>query len=559
MRYILGYFALMLGLSGLGMLIAGQVLGFFLILAAAVLIYWLFKVERERRRERRYGQYGPAIEGYEKHFASASEALEAKLPQDALDNPALLELLSGEDSDRSEAIRAEYARLRERFQAWQEDFERMREQSEAGAIGLPGPFAEHYERLDRELSALLDEVERLEARAAEARGFGDNPLEEIARAALKLEQATSMCRAAFGDAVPPALAADLAHGAETLEHARSELKKGAERPLVAARLGREAHALAEGVIRRAHELVEQPRDASAQRTELERTCRRQADDVVAAKAKFELAAGHYAPACVQAIGGLDASAQQAVDHARALIASVATPADAFRLQEARESLERAAELVGRIESHLAALEQAVAQAPTLVEEAELESDRVWASATASAGVEAAANLIVARARELAADARAELGQTRPDWFRAMSLAKRSIEVVRELAPARESPDPAAVAADERVESARCAAETAIAEVSTLVASVEARAGAENMASLCLERSEFAYAKGIALQKEIAGAQDSGAVTRAALESFQLAVDAAGAAEEHAGQLRGPRGGDIPSPRWGKFGTAFDSD
>ena len=289
----------------------------------------------------------------------------------------------------------------------------MREQNEAGAIGLPEPFAERYERLDRELSALLDEVERLEARAAEARGFGDNPLEEIARAALKLEQATSMCRAAFGDAVPPALAADLAQGAETLGHARSELKKGAERPLVAARLGREAYALAEGVIRRAHELVEQPRDASAQRAELERTCRRQADDVVAAKAKFELAAGHYAPACVQAIGGLDASAQQAVDHARALIASAATPADAFRLQEARESLERAAELVGRIESHLAALEQAVAQAPALVEEAELESDRVWASATASAGVEAGANLIVARARELAADARAELATDAP--------------------------------------------------------------------------------------------------------------------------------------------------
>ncbi|CAN5226650.1 hypothetical protein BH18ACT12_BH18ACT12_01100 [soil metagenome] len=208
MRYILGYFGLMLGLSGLGMLISGQVLGFFLILAAAALIYWLIRVERERRRDRRFGDYGPAIEGYEKHFGAASAALEAKLPQDALDNPALLELLSGEDADRSEAIRTDYDRLRQRFHDWQEDVERMRGQSEAGAIGLPEPFAEHYARLDRELSELLDEVERLEGRAAEARSFGDNPLEETARAALKLEQVASMCRAAFAHAVPAELAVD---------------------------------------------------------------------------------------------------------------------------------------------------------------------------------------------------------------------------------------------------------------------------------------------------------------------------------------------------------------
>src|SRR5215204_5039427 len=163
MRYILVYFALMLGLSGLGMLIAGNFLGFFLILAAAALVYWIFHLERERRRGQRFGEYGPAIEGYEKHFAAMSRVLEAKLPQDALDNPALLELLSGEDAERSDAIRAEYARLRQRFHAWQEDFERMHDQTEAGAIGLPGPFAEHYARLDRELSELLEEVERLEA------------------------------------------------------------------------------------------------------------------------------------------------------------------------------------------------------------------------------------------------------------------------------------------------------------------------------------------------------------------------------------------------------------
>jgi hypothetical protein len=558
MRYILGYFALLLGLSGFELLISGQPLGFLLILAAAALIYWLIKVERARRRERRYGQYGPAIEGYEKHFAAASGALEAKLPQDALDSPALLELLSGEDSERSEAIRAEYARLRERFHAWQEDFERMREQSETGAIGLPAPFAEHYERLDRELSELLDEVERLEARAAEARGFGDNPLEEIARAALKLEQANSMCRAAFGDTVPAALGAELTQGTATLEHARSELKKGAERPLVAARLGREAYALAEGVIGRAQELVEQPRDASTRLTELNRTCSRLADEVAMAKAKLDLAAGHYAPGCLQAIGGLSAGAEQAVEQARALLAAATTPTETFRLEEAQETLNRAAELVGRIESHLAELEQAALQAPARVEEAELASDRAWASATASAGVEDGTELIVGRARELATQARTELGQTRPDWFRTLSLANRALEVVRELTPVRATPE-AMPATNDGVESARREAEAALAAVSSLAGSVADRAGAENMAILCLERGQFAYSQGAALQKQIADAEDPAAVARAATESFQLAVDAAGAAHEHALRLQGPAGGQNPTPSWRKLGPAFGSD
>jgi len=559
MRYILGYFALILGLSGFELLISGQPLGFLLILAAAALIYWLIKVERERRRERRYGQYGPAIEGYEKHFAAASGALEAKLPQDALDNPALLELLSGEDSERSEAIRAEYAGLRERFHAWQEDFERMREQSEAGAIGLPGPFAEHYERLDRELSELLDEVERLEARAAEAKSFGDNPLEEIARAALKLEQAASVCRAAFADAVPAELAADLSRGNEKLEQARGGLEKGAERPLVAARLAREAYALADRVMFQAQEFVEGPRAAGAQRTELDRTCSRLADEVAAAKAKLDLADRYYAPACLQAIGGLGAGAHQAVEQARALLAAATTPTEAFRLEEAQESLNRAAALVGRIESHLAELEQAALQAPARLEEAELASDRAWASATASTGVEAGAELIVGRARELAAQARTELGQPRPDWFRVLSLANRAVEVARGFTPAPATAEVMPSAANDAVESARRAAESALTAVTSLVGSIEDRAGAENMASLYLERGEFAYSKGVALQKQIAGAEDPDEIARAAMESFQLAVDAGDAAQEHALRLRGPLAGENPTPRWGKFGPAFGSD
>ena len=114
MRYILAYFALMLGLSGLSLLWAGKAYGFVLVLISAVLIYVLARMERTRRRERRYGGYGAAVEGYELRFADEQRALEARLPQDELDNPAMLELLSAyeNDADETEAIRRLYEQLR---------------------------------------------------------------------------------------------------------------------------------------------------------------------------------------------------------------------------------------------------------------------------------------------------------------------------------------------------------------------------------------------------------------------------------------------------------------
>ncbi len=81
MRYILAYFALMLGLSGLSLLWAGNAYGFVLIPISAALIYVLVRMERMRRRERRYGGYGEAIEGYELRFSDEQRALEAKLPR----------------------------------------------------------------------------------------------------------------------------------------------------------------------------------------------------------------------------------------------------------------------------------------------------------------------------------------------------------------------------------------------------------------------------------------------------------------------------------------------
>jgi DNA anti-recombination protein RmuC len=249
MRYILAYFALMLFMSGVSLLATGRALGVLLVLIAAILIYILVRMEQARRRERRYGGYDGAIDGYELHFAEAERALEGRLPENELDNPAMLELLSayGEDADDAEAVRELYAQLRRRFREWREEFEGLHEQNESGAFGLPEEFAARYAELDRRLSQLLADVKRLEARADEIRQVTDDPLDKIAEGALKLEQAKATCAHKFGRKIPDALAAKLALAADKLAEARAAIAAGAERPLEAVRLAHEVSALARSV------------------------------------------------------------------------------------------------------------------------------------------------------------------------------------------------------------------------------------------------------------------------------------------------------------------------
>jgi hypothetical protein len=563
MRWILGYFALMLTMSGLGLLMSGEILGFFLLLIAGILIYIIIEITRGRRRAQRFGEYGPAIDGYEKRFTAAEKALEARLPENALDSSALVELLSGEDAATSEAIRDEYETLRKRFVAWQEDFAQMHAQTEAGTIGLPARFAEHYDRLDQQLSDLLADVERLEARAAEAGRAADDPLEEIARAALKLEQATSTCRRAFGDAVPAELESGLAAGAEKLEQARGGLAKGAERPLVAARLAREAGELAVAVEKGADELIKLPMEIDVRRGELQQTCARLHVEIADVKAKLEAAAEIYAPSCLLAIRGFGAGAEQALEHARTLIAKQEGSADAFLLDQADESLKRATDLANQIDEHLGSLDHAAAQARHDVEEAELEIDRAWANATAASNAAdelQRAERVIARARELARDARRELEQARPDWFRALALAKRASDVVNELTPAPLLEREAPTRSRPDVELARAHAEAALAEVRAIVATVKGFDTADSMTSVFLDRGEYAYAKAVALQKQLDGADDPDALAHAALDGFRLAEDAAAAAHEHVLGLRTVDGAKAARQTtvtvlWGKFGEA----
>jgi chromosome segregation ATPase len=244
MRYILAYFALMLGLSGLSLIWAGRAEGFVLVLIAAILVYILVRMEQARRRERRYGGYDVAIDGYERHFTDAERELEARLPGDALESPAMLELLSGAGADDAEALREQYAQLQRRFRDWREEFEGLHEQNATGAFGLPDEFAERYAALDRRLTQLLADVRRLDERAEAVRTETDDPLDKIAEGALKLEQAKAKCTRTFGDKLPSAVASKLALAATKLAEARAAIAAGAERPREAVRLAREVCALA---------------------------------------------------------------------------------------------------------------------------------------------------------------------------------------------------------------------------------------------------------------------------------------------------------------------------
>ena len=320
--------------------------------------------------------------------------------------------------------------------------------------------------------------------------------------------------------------------------------------IIRQRQGRERDAAAAAVLVEVPS-GESPREADRASAALEGEARRVTERVSAAQAKLGLASAHYASACLRPVDGLEAGAGQALDRARSLIGS----GDAALLGEAQGSLERAAELAGRIESHLAGLENAAVQAHPLVERAELAVDRAWAGNGASGGNDGTKDQIVRRASELAREARAQLGEARPDWLRATSLAQRSLQLAGELRAAPQQVPTPAVSSGGAVESARSAAESAVAEVAPLVGAAAERTGGDNMAVLYLERARTAYADGVEHQAGIAGGPDPGDATRAALESFRIAVEAAKAAEEQALLLRGgatPR----PTPRWGRLGTAL---
>jgi hypothetical protein len=542
MRYIVAYFALMLGLSGLSLLWAGQGYGFLLLLIAAALLYVLVRMERTRRRERRYGGYGEAIEGYEKRFSAAERELESKLPESALDSPPVLELLSAYEHDPADAeqVRAQYAQLRQRFLDWREEFERMRALSDAGAVGLPKEFAQQYEQLAQRLQDLAADVKRLESHAAEIDHDTEDPLDRIARAALKLEQAKATCAHRFAGKIPAELAAQLAAGDDKLAQARAAIAKGAERPLDATRFSEEASALADSAEASAGKLREAP-------AALESECARLEGELSALQARADTAAQTSAPACLLEIKGPAREAEQLIQRVRAQVAGDSGSAGAAAVEQSQEALARVQVLVTRIAHHLSSLEQASLAARRDVEQAELEADRAWAGAsdTESGAESERPERIATRARELASEARTELEQQKPDWFRVTALAERATELARELDSDRARAPVRGLTPE--VEAARAHVEAMLDEIRPIVAETDGLLGEDNMARVCLDHARKAYEDAIAAE-----------TAQAAIDGFRLAQESASAAHDYAIGLRPQAGRNLPGKTaanllWGVLG------
>jgi hypothetical protein len=247
---------------------------------------------------------------------------------------------------------------------------------------------------------------------------------------------------------------------------------------------------------------------------LETECARLEVEISGVKAKLETAAQTHLPSCLLEIKGPSAEAEESVKRVRALLASNSGPMTDVPLGHAEiERPER----------------------------------------------------IATRARELAAQARTELQQPQPDWFRVAALAQRVTQMAQELgavSPPGTAPLRGVVRPD--VEAARARAEAALGGVRPIVAEADALLGEDNMARICLEHGQQAYDDAVAVQTRLAAADDPEAAGQAAIDGFRLAEESAAAAHDHALGLPA-RAGTQPSARgaakllFGAIGRPFAAE
>jgi hypothetical protein len=144
-------------------------------------------------------------------------------------------------------------------------------------------------------------------------------------------------------------------------------------------------------------------------------------------------------------------------------------------------------------------------------------------------------------RELAAQARAELDQAQPDWFRIKELAERGAELSRAGAT------PGRVVRPE-VEAARARTEAMLDQVRPIVAEADGLVGEDNMARVCLEHAQQAYDRAVTAQ-----------AAEVAIDGFRLAEESANVAHEHAMGLRAQAGRKLPGMRATKLWGARRSE
>jgi hypothetical protein len=406
---------------------------------------------------------------YTRRFESAERRLLAALPEDPLENPALVAVLAAHLHEPPEAqarLEAEYRDRQRQFVAWRDKVRLLGSADDLGPGAVRGWLGD-AEDIAAELTEIEAYAQDMEARAAATDGLLEKALEHATRAGDALAAARSDV-ASVGDSRATAELQERLQVAEAKHReAWSALEKGQERPLSALRFADEAAALADDAKRQAARITALPGELERRLSELERSIEQVDADLARVHEEFDAAADSYAPSCWNEIGGFGHAARRALERARRLretAARLAQSRDSDQLEQAQHEVEQArvalddaARLRDAIERHLAKLETAALEGRDRVIKAEQEIDRSWAAVRENGGAD---HELLQRAADLVREAREGLAKPQPDWLTIVELADRGAGLAREARAGTSSAAAATGSAHRTLEDARAHAKDA---------------------------------------------------------------------------------------------------
>jgi hypothetical protein len=454
-------------------------------------------------------------------LAERAEELERELPEDPLESAALQRVVSLALDERPEErsrLEDEYREQRRRFLAWRKELDAGRDLARLEA---------EVDRIDAYLTGLRD--------LAAADDLVSVALDGMGRASTALDEARGA-----GAHVKALEAAEA-----KLAEARTCFEKDEEQPLRALRLAGQAEAEAREAARKARKLADLPEQLERRLAELGRTEERVGRDLADVKEDFSTAAQTYARSCWLEIRGFGAAAEQALERAARCRRSAepqlaaGDPESLGRVQDELDdgfrSLERAASLARKIAAHLSRLEEAALNARNDVSSVEQEIERAWAASFADGRGNREP---LARARDLAAQARAELEREKPDWLAVRDLVQRAEALAQGSAgrieePRREGPELTVLreALEAEKETAKAARDEAWAHA---LVSAEVQAAATPL----LDAAEKAYQAALARERTVVDGDPAAERERldTAIEAFRHAHTRAVVAREEVGSL-----------------------
>lgn len=383
---------------------------------------------------------------YRRRFDGATRRLTGALPEDPLQNDALVAVLAlylHEPAEARAGIEAEYRSQRKEFLAWRQETQHLGSPRGLDAGDLRA-WLEEADKLDSRLSAIETYVAGIKTRAEAAESLSDEAVERLTRAGDAISAAATACEAVNDPQSRHALNESLAAAQARYREAWTAVDKGKERPVTAIRLADEAADLAADAQRRAVRITALPAEIEDRLRDLGMSIEKLGADLDHVREEFETAAASYAPSCWHEIGGFGRAAGRDLERARHLhesatrLARSGDPAQLERAEQAtREAalaVDDAARLREAIERHLEKLETAAVQARDIVLGAERDVDQALAAVHERDDASGESELLK-RAADLVQRARDGLSKLQPDWLAIVELAGRGSELARQAAKA----------------------------------------------------------------------------------------------------------------------------